>query len=84
MLEKLCMTWNDELQFKLCKTAFQFALVHVCFLLASHQQLRNDFNRDGGEGNRSQPPSKHFTSLNTCFGLSGSVGENAPRLYFST
>lgn len=35
----------------------------------AHQQLRNDSNRDGGEGNESQPQSKHFTSLNTCSGL---------------
>lgn len=35
----------------------------------AHHQLRNDFNRDGGEGNENQPQSKHSTSLNTCFGL---------------
>lgn len=48
--------------------------ISICFcprLLppVARQQLRNDFNRDGGEGNESQPQSKHFTSLNTCFGL---------------
>lgn len=48
--------------------------VPICFrpsLLppVAHQQLRNDFNRDRGEGNESQPQSKHFTSLDTCFGL---------------
>lgn len=48
---------------------FQFVFVQVYFPLVAHQQLRNDFNRDGGEGNESQPQSKHFTSLNTCFSL---------------
>lgn len=63
--------------------------ISICFCPSllppvAHQQLRNDFNRDGGEGNESQPQSKHFTSLNTCFGLFSSMGENALRLHFST
>lgn len=63
--------WNrkDKLYFKLRKTALQFAFGPSLLPPVAHQQLRNDFNRDGGEGNESQPQSKHFTSLNTCFGL---------------
>lgn len=48
--------------------------ISICFCPSllppvAHQKPRNDSNRDGGEGNESQPQSKHVMSPNTCFGL---------------
>lgn len=32
------------------KTSYQLVFVRVCFPPVAHQQLRNDFNGDGGRG----------------------------------
>lgn len=56
---------KTKLWFKLWKTTFKFVFVHIYFPVL----LTSSWGGDGGEGNEGQAQSKHFTSLNTCFGL---------------